>query len=76
MFVLHCDREEIMLATALHEPPVGFNTRTGFDLNRIVEDQVSSYNHDDLDLMHLMFCMLEKVDPVHIIVSGEEYMYM
>ncbi|XP_050415849.2 uncharacterized protein LOC126829773 [Patella vulgata] len=32
-------REEIMLATALYEEPVGFNTRTSFDLRRIVEDQ-------------------------------------
>ena len=30
-----------MLATALYEPPVGFNTRTSFDLRRIVEDQVN-----------------------------------
>ena len=30
-----------MLATALYEPPADFNTRTGFDLKRIVEDQVS-----------------------------------
>lgn len=33
-------REEIMLATALHEPPVNFEARTKFDLHRIVEDQV------------------------------------
>lgn len=32
-------KEEIMLATALYEPPVSFNTRTSFDLRRIVEDQ-------------------------------------
>lgn len=33
-------REEILLASALYEPPVSYNTRTGFDLRRIVEDQV------------------------------------
>ncbi|XP_052278054.1 uncharacterized protein LOC127876689 isoform X2 [Dreissena polymorpha] len=32
-------KEEIMLASALYEPPVTFNTRTSFDLRRIVEDQ-------------------------------------
>ncbi|XP_067661343.1 transmembrane protein 232-like [Haliotis asinina] len=32
-------KEEIMLATALYEPTVSFNTRTTFDLRRIVEDQ-------------------------------------
>lgn len=32
-------QEEIMLATALYEPPMSFNTRTSFDLRRIVEDQ-------------------------------------
>ncbi|ELT91335.1 hypothetical protein CAPTEDRAFT_201911 [Capitella teleta] len=32
-------REEIMLATALHEPLVSYDTRTKYDLNRIVEDQ-------------------------------------
>ncbi|WAQ97990.1 TM232-like protein [Mya arenaria] len=31
--------EEIMLASALYEPPVSFSTRTSFDLRRIVEDQ-------------------------------------
>ena len=33
-------REELMLATALYEAPPDFNTRTGYDLRRIVEDQV------------------------------------
>ncbi|KAI0211151.1 transmembrane protein 232 [Lamellibrachia satsuma] len=32
-------REEIMLATALYEPPVDYRTRTSFDLMRIIEDQ-------------------------------------
>ncbi|KAL8558461.1 hypothetical protein ACOMHN_052278 [Nucella lapillus] len=32
-------KEEIDLVTALYEPPVDFNTRTSFDLRRIVEDQ-------------------------------------
>ncbi|XP_060593523.1 transmembrane protein 232-like isoform X2 [Ruditapes philippinarum] len=32
-------KEEIMLATALYEPSPSFNTRTSFDLRRIVEDQ-------------------------------------
>ncbi|XP_076071017.1 transmembrane protein 232-like isoform X2 [Mytilus galloprovincialis] len=32
-------KEEIQLATALYEPPVGVNTRLSFDLRRIVEDQ-------------------------------------
>lgn len=32
-----------MLATALYEEPPNFQTRTGFDLRRIVEDQVSSH---------------------------------
>lgn len=32
-------KEEIMLATALYEEPPNFQTRTGFDLRRIVEDQ-------------------------------------
>ncbi|XP_052795602.1 uncharacterized protein LOC128228360 isoform X2 [Mya arenaria] len=32
-------KEEIMLASALYEPPVSFSTRTSFDLRRIVEDQ-------------------------------------
>ncbi|KAJ8297545.1 hypothetical protein KUTeg_024076 [Tegillarca granosa] len=32
-------QQEIMLATALYEPPVDFNVRTSFDLRRIVEDQ-------------------------------------
>lgn len=32
-------KEEIMLATALYEPPVDFRKRTSFDLRRIVEDQ-------------------------------------
>lgn len=32
-------KEEIQLATALYEPPVGINTRVSFDLRRIVEDQ-------------------------------------
>lgn len=30
-----------MLATALYEEPPNFQMRTGFDLRRIVEDQVS-----------------------------------
>lgn len=32
-----------MLATALYEEPPDFKMRTGFDLRRIVEDQVSSH---------------------------------
>ncbi|KAK7096660.1 transmembrane protein 232-like [Littorina saxatilis] len=32
-------KEEIDLATSLYEPPVNYNTRTSFDLRRIVEDQ-------------------------------------
>lgn len=32
-------KEEIDLAMSLYEPPVNFNTRTSFDLRRIVEDQ-------------------------------------
>ncbi|XP_060065301.1 transmembrane protein 232-like isoform X1 [Ylistrum balloti] len=32
-------KEEIMLATALYEPPIDFKKRTSFDLRRIVEDQ-------------------------------------
>lgn len=32
-------KEEIQLASALYEPPVTYNTRTSFDLRRIVEDQ-------------------------------------
>ncbi|XP_013408487.1 transmembrane protein 232 isoform X2 [Lingula anatina] len=32
-------KEELQLATALYEPPLDFNTRTSFDLKRIVEDQ-------------------------------------
>nr|KAG5711617.1 hypothetical protein BaRGS_016799 [Batillaria attramentaria] len=32
-------KEELDLATSLYEPPVDFNTRTSFDLRRIVEDQ-------------------------------------
>ncbi|KAL5013066.1 hypothetical protein ScPMuIL_011617 [Solemya velum] len=32
-------KEEIDLATALYEPPVGFKKRTSYDLHRIVEDQ-------------------------------------
>ena len=34
--------QEIALATALYEPSINFESRTGFDLRRIVEDQVSS----------------------------------
>ena len=33
-------REEILLATALYDPPVDYKTRTSFDLMRVVEDQV------------------------------------
>ena len=40
MFVCCFCREEIMLATALYEEPPSFQTRTGFDLRRIIEDQV------------------------------------
>ncbi|XP_076467491.1 uncharacterized protein LOC143298525 [Babylonia areolata] len=32
-------KEEIDLAMSLYEPPADYNTRTGFDLRRIVEDQ-------------------------------------
>ena len=35
-------KEEIQLATALYEPPTSYNTRTSFDLKRMVEDQVST----------------------------------
>ncbi len=33
-------KNEILLATALDEQPINFNTRTSLDLKRIVEDQV------------------------------------
>ncbi|KAK3085879.1 hypothetical protein FSP39_009975 [Pinctada imbricata] len=42
-------KEEIMLATALYEPPVDFGTRTGFDLRRIVEDQWRKELQQELD---------------------------
>jgi hypothetical protein len=38
-------REEIMLATINQEKPPDFNTRMGFDLKRIVEDQVNIKCH-------------------------------
>ena len=36
-------RQEIMLAAALHEPATTYEDRTGFDLRRIVEDQVGLF---------------------------------
>ena len=33
-------RDEISLATALYQPPVSFESKTSYDLRRIVEDQV------------------------------------
>ncbi|ESO94973.1 hypothetical protein LOTGIDRAFT_232123 [Lottia gigantea] len=43
-------KDEIMLATALYEEPVNFNTRTSFDLRRIVEDQWRKELQEELEM--------------------------
>ena len=40
-----------MLATALDEPTINFNTRTSLDLKRIVEDQVRLSMISEIDFL-------------------------
>ena len=40
-----------MLATALDEPTINFNTRTSLDLKRIIEDQVRLSMISEIDFL-------------------------